>query len=130
MIKVVFFTAKDTAAKLRKIARAAQDHLERKDPLLILAPDNAAKEFLDALLWKLPEESFLPHPSKLIQIDLHPHEGGPALFNLRPIAYLEKHLFQTIYELEDHTSAEKLQLSRQRYESYKEAGIPISLLTD
>lgn len=124
--KVIFIPVKDVVTKLRKIAEIATEHLERKEPLLILVPDQAALEFVDELLWKLPEEGFLPHPSSLIQIATKPHDAS-ALFNLRPLAYLDKPPFKTIYELEDYTSSERLQLSKQRYAAYRALDYSISL---
>lgn len=123
---VVFFIVKDVNAKLRKIAAVAQEYLEKKEPLLILVPDQAALAFVDELLWKLPEESFLPHPTKLLQIDTQARETV-ALFNLRPAAYLDKPYAHTIFEFEDYTSTEKLQLSKQRYAAYRDARYAISL---
>lgn len=120
MNNVIFFTVKETAAKLRKIAEIAKEYLEKKELLLILVPDQAALEFVDALLWRLPEEGFLPHPTTLLQIDTQAREAA-AIFNLKPLPYLEKPYVHTIFELEDYTSTEKLQLSKQRYASYRDA---------
>ena len=124
---IVFFPVQDVPSKLRKIVEVAALHFEKKESLCILVPDQAAYEFVDQLLWRLPEDGFLPHPSSLLFIDTDPKEAT-ALFNLRPIAYQEKIYFKTIYELEDHTTAEKFQLSKQRYTVYRDANIPISYL--
>jgi len=126
MHNVVFFTVKDTAAKLRKIAEVAQEYLGKKELLLILVPDQAALEFVDELLWRLPEEGFLPHPTTLLQIDTQAREAI-AIFNLKPLPYLEKPYVHTIFEFEDYTSTEKLQLSKQRYASYRDAHYAIAL---
>ena len=123
---VVFFSVKDVNAKLRKIVSVAQEYLEKREPLLILVPDKAALEFVDELLWRMPEEGFLPHPTTLIQIDTEGRETT-ALFNLKPLPYLEKPYVHTIFELEDYTSTEKLQLSKQRYAAYRDAHYAISL---
>jgi DNA polymerase IIIc chi subunit len=123
--KVIFISVKDVLSKLRRITEIATEHLEKKEPLLILVPDQAALEFVDELLWKLPEDGFLPHPSSLLQIATEPHDAA-ALFNLKPSAFLGKNSFKTIYELEDYTSSERLQLSKQRYAAYKAAEYPIS----
>lgn len=128
MPNIIFYPVKDTATKLLRICETAARHLLQKEPLLILAPDAAAVNFIDELLWRLPEESFIPHPTNLISIALEPVHDGSFLFNLRPIAYTQKFFFKTIYELEDHTSSERLQLSKARYSSYREAELPISFL--
>jgi DNA polymerase IIIc chi subunit len=126
-MNIAFFPVHEVPSKLRKIVEVATIHFEKKESLCILVPDQAAYEFVDQLLWRLPEEGFLPHPSSLILIDTDPKEAS-ALFNLRPIPYQEKISFKTIYEFEDHTSAEKFQLSKQRYTAYREANLPISYL--
>jgi len=130
MSQINFFVVKDTPSKLHRIVKAAQDHLRRQDPLIFLLPDAAALAYVDELLWKLPEDGFLPHPSRFITLELQPTQGGSSLFNLRPGAYLEKFSFKTIYEFEDHTSTEKLQLSKQRYQTYRDANYPIAFLDD
>lgn len=120
MPNVAFFTVKETAAKLRKITEVAQDYLRKKELLIILVSDQTALEFVDELLWRLPEEGFLPHPTTLLQIDTQAREAA-AIFNLRALPYLEKPYVHTIFEFEDYTSTEKLQLSKQRYASYRDA---------
>ncbi len=126
-MSIVFFSVQDTASKLRKICDVAREHILRGQSLLILVPDASVHAFVDELLWRLPEEGFLPHPSKLLLIDTQPQEAI-GLFNLRPVPYTEKIYYKTIYELEDHTSPEKLQLSHQRYSAYRDLDLPISIL--
>ncbi len=126
-MNIVFFSVQDTATKLRKICDVARDHILRAQSLLILVPDTTVHAFIDELLWRLPEEGFLPHPSKLLVIDTQPQEAA-SLFNIRPVPYTEKIYYKTVYELEDHTSPEKLQLSHQRYNAYRDLNLPISVL--
>ncbi|MFS8563171.1 MAG: DNA polymerase III subunit chi [Rhabdochlamydiaceae bacterium] len=35
-------------------------HVQRKEKLIILVSDQIAFQFVDELLWRLPEEGFLP----------------------------------------------------------------------
>ncbi|MBS0615493.1 MAG: DNA polymerase III subunit chi [Verrucomicrobia bacterium] len=126
-MNIVFFSVKDTAAKLRTLCDVASEHLHKGQSLLILVPDATVHVFVDELLWRLPEEGFLPHPSKLLWIDTEAKEAT-SLFNLRPIPFTEKISYKTIYELEDHTSPERLQLSRKRYAAYRELSLSISEL--
>lgn len=121
--KVVFFTVKTAIEKLHTIVHVAQEYLEKKEALLILVPDQAALDFVDELLWRLPEEGFIPHPTSFIQIESETKEAV-AIFNLKPSAFLGGSY--TIFELEDYTSVEKLQLSKQRYAAYKDARYAIS----
>lgn len=126
-MSIIFFSIHDTASKLRALCDVARDHLHQGQSLLILVPDTNVHTFVDELLWRLPEESFLPHPSKLLLIDTEPKEAT-SLFNLRPIPFTEKIYYKTIYELEDHTSPERLQLSRQRYNTYRDLELKISVV--
>jgi DNA polymerase IIIc chi subunit len=119
-MNIVFFPVKDTSSKLTKLCRVAKDHLVQKEPLLFLVPDKAAHDFLDKLFWS--SDNFLPHPSNLLTIstELLPFA---SVFNLRPSALLEG--TKTVYEFEDHTSAEKFQLSKHRYQTYRDQNFPI-----
>jgi len=120
---VTFFTVRDGQAKLNKLVELAQKHLYEKNPLLFLVSDPAAFEFLDKLLWSLPPESFIPHPSHLITVSFEPKEPFHTLFNLRPAPLMGP--YKMVYEFEDQTSPEKLQLSQKRYQSYREANYSI-----
>jgi DNA polymerase IIIc chi subunit len=128
MSNIIFLIAKETSFKLLKICEIAKLLIEKKEPLLILVPDTAALHFVSDLLWRHPEEAFLPHPTSLLSIATEALEDGHNLFNLRPTAYTEKFLFKTIYEFEDYTSSERLQLSKVRYQSYRDLGLAISLI--
>lgn len=125
-MQINFFVVKTNAEKLNKIVEIANLHLKKKEPLTFLLPDAAALSYLDELLWKYPEDSFLPHPSRLITLDLYPTQDGHSLFNLRTIAYAEAPQFKTLYELEDHTTTEKLHLSKSRYQTYRKANFSIA----
>jgi DNA polymerase IIIc chi subunit len=120
-MNITFFPVKDTPSKLAKLCRVAQHHLEQKEPLLLLVPDKASLDFLDKLLWS--SENFLPHPTPLLMISMEVNSHFPTVFNLRPSALLGD--AKTIYEFEDHTSSEKLQLSKQRYQTYRDRNCPI-----
>lgn len=122
--KIVFFPVRTNSAKLATLAQVAHTHFERKEPLLFLVPDQNAWEFLDRLLWSTPAESFLPHPSKLIQIRLEFDTACSTLFNLRPSPLIQEGA-KTIYELEDHTSSDKHQLSEKRYHAYRDRSFQI-----
>jgi DNA polymerase IIIc chi subunit len=123
-MNITFFPVKETAAKLIQLSRVAQRHLEQKEPLLFLVPDKNSFDFLDKLLWSCPVESFLPHPTQLLAISLEIEPHFPSIFNLRPAALIEGSV-KTIYEFEDHTSSEKFQLSKQRYQVYRDQNLPI-----
>lgn len=118
-MNIIFFPVKDTASKLNKLCRIAQDHLAQKEPLLFLVPDKTSYDFLDKLFWS--SDNFLPHPTLLtISTELLP---CCSVFNLRPSPLMEG--AKTVYEFEDHTSAEKFQLSKHRYQTYRDQNFPI-----
>ncbi len=123
-MKVTFYPVKTTASKLARIVEIATEHFNKNQPILFLVPDEASWEFLDKLFWTMPAESFLPHPSKLIQIR---HSFDPActtVFNLSSAPLLHEAI-KTLYELEDHTSPEKLQASQDRYHAYRSQEVQI-----
>ena len=117
-MKITFCPVKTTAAKLAKIVEVGTTHFNKGEPILFLVSDDASWEFLDKLFWTLPAESFLPHPCKLIQVR---HSLDPAyatVFNLSPAPLLQETI-KIIYELEDHTSPDKLKASQDRYHAYR-----------
>ncbi len=117
-MKVVFFPVKTTSAKLAKLTEIADSHFQKNQPILFYVQDDASWEFLDKLFWQSPIESFLPHPSKLIQIR---HTFDPAyttVFNLTSTPLVQDTI-KTLYELEDHTSPEKLKAAEHRYAAYR-----------
>lgn len=120
-MNVIFFPVKDTASKLTKLCQIAQKHLAEKDPLLFLVPDKASYDFLDKLFWS--SDHFLPHPTFLLTLSTELISCS-SVFNLRPSALLEGGS-KTVYEFEDHTSAEKFQLSKHRYQVYRDQNFPI-----
>jgi DNA polymerase IIIc chi subunit len=123
-MNIVFFPVKDTPSKLSKLCRLAQHHLEKKEPLLLLVPDKNSFDFLDKLLWSTPADSFLPHPSPYLAISLDLDAHFSSVFNLRPVPLLDSTV-KTVFEFEDHTSSEKLQLSKHRYQAYRDQNFPI-----
>jgi DNA polymerase IIIc chi subunit len=59
--RVVFFQVRDNTSKLKHIVDTVTAHFHKKEPILIFVEDDRAQQFVDDLLWKLPETSFLPH---------------------------------------------------------------------
>lgn len=116
MTTILFIPVKQTNEKLRALHQIAHRQFAEKSPLFFLASDRASCDFLDRLLWSA--STFLPHPSSLLAIGLEVDPQFPTIFNLRPTP-LSAHAKQ-ILEFEDHTSPEKLQLSKQRYQYYRD----------
>lgn len=132
--RVIFLPVKETALKLHKIAQTARYHFEKKERFLIITPDDAALEFVDALLWRLPEEGFLPHTIShspcndfiVITTQKNNINQASALFNLCPTPLFLDEPVKLLYEFEDLTSQDKKELSLKRYGAYREAGFAIS----
>ena len=116
----------------------ARLHFEKKDPFLIFAEDIKAQSFVDELLWKFPEESFLPHlasddsTKELVVVTKSKKNvnTAKAAFNLCPTPLLIDGSFRIIYEFEDLTSPAKKELSGQRFDAYKKAHYLIEAVFD
>src|SRR3989344_5141551 len=116
--RVVFFQVRDAATKLRCIVETAQSHFEKKEPFLILVEDEKSQKFVDELLWKLPETSFLPHlstdsPAKdplIITKTKQNLNQAKIAFNLCSTPLLIDGPFRIIYEFEDLSSPNKKNL--------------------
>ncbi|HSX10255.1 MAG TPA: DNA polymerase III subunit chi [Chlamydiales bacterium] len=128
--RVVFFQVRDNASKLKRIAEVAHTHFERKEPLLILVDDDRSAQFVDELLWKMPETSFLPHvatddtTTDWVAIAKAKKNVNSAhiAFNLCPTPLLIEGPFRIIYEFEDLTTPNKKNLSSLRFDAYKSSG--------
>lgn len=125
MTQVIFYSIKNTSEKLNRLCGTANRYFLSKIPLLFLVNDPEGLDFLDKLLWKTPPESFLPHPNPFIQIHQKVQPEFSSIFNLQPSALIDIYPFKTIYEFEDHTSLGKLQLSKQRYQNYRDRHLHI-----
>ncbi|MBM3183912.1 MAG: DNA polymerase III subunit chi, partial [Chlamydiae bacterium] len=59
--RIIFFQVSDLPSKLRCITETARSHFSKKEAVLFFVENEKGEAFLDELLWKLPEHSFLPH---------------------------------------------------------------------
>ncbi|MEI6243291.1 MAG: DNA polymerase III subunit chi [Chlamydiota bacterium] len=126
---VVFFTIKTPEDKLSKLVQAAHFHFSKKEKLLFFVKDDMTAKFVDDLLWKIPEESCLPHGIEdfsytvIISKDL-PVTLPSYVFNLT-IEPLLSASCKRIYELEDTSSPQKKEISQKKFYAYKEKGFLI-----
>ena len=133
LTRVIFFQVRDSAAKILRLAEAAQSHFEKKEPFLILTEDARSQQYVDELLWKHPETSFLPHiatddPSadRIVIAKIKKNVNNARIaFNLCPTPLLIEGPFRIIYEFEDLTAPNKKHLSSLRYDAYKQAQFSI-----
>lgn len=136
-IRATFFQVKSDQTKKQKLIQIAEEYFEKKEPLLFKAPHQKALEYLDLLLWRLPQDSFLPHVVQDTPCDdlivLTASEENPnrsrSLFNLTTEPILNPdHFFTHIYEFEDLSSTHKNKLAQDHYRAYKEQGYTIITL--
>jgi DNA polymerase-3 subunit chi len=133
LTRVVFFQVQSASAKLARICETASAHFEKKERFLFFVEDAKASIFVDELLWKMPETSFLPHvvseeeTQEWIAITKSKKNvnGARVAFNLCPTPLLVESSFRIIYELEDLTAPNKQKLSSLRFDRYKEARFSI-----
>ena len=131
--RVIFFQVQDNSKKIQKIIEMSHLHFERQEPFLILVEDAKAQVFIDELLWKTPDTSFIPHTAtdeesnELIAITKVKKNINQAsfVFNLCITPLLIHGPFKIIYEFEDLTTPSKKNLSTLRFDSYKKEGIHI-----
>lgn len=129
--KVFFFHIKDNQAKIRCICTQVQDSIEKGKKVLITVPNQEAASYIDLLLWRFPEESFLPHlvmskPTKewiAITITDQNVNGATRLLNLCPMISPLHMQFEEIYELYDETHLQKATISQKKLEEYQSRGI-------
>lgn len=135
---IFFIEVTNVASKLQAICKTVHKHFEKRERVQISVGDAASASYIDQLLWKIPEESFLPHaiidtPSAATPIAITAVAANlnqaTVLINLAAGPSSIIHLFQTAYELLDHTAPTKKELSQKRYATYQAAGYPISILS-
>lgn len=98
-----------------------------------MVPSDEAANYVDKLLWKLPEESFLPHviargsTSERVAITTSQTEtfGADAIVNLCPGRVGPIGNVTAVYELDDVTSQDKAAQSAQKRAAYRTADCTI-----
>ncbi len=127
---IIFLPIKTNQQKIKCICHYAQKHFDAQDSLCIMAPTQQAVQYLDDLLWKFPENSFLPHAiahvkcqEKIIISTICQNlNDAKVLMNLctEPCPIVEQ--FELIYELYDETQLEKFDQAKHRFKFYAEKG--------
>lgn len=127
--RVTFFQVTNDSMKRKWILQIAQEYFEKKEPLLFKLPHKKALEYLDLLLWRLPQDSFIPHiikdtPSSdlivLTSSDENPN-GARSIFNLTGKPILNP-FYRALYTFEDLSSTEKNTVAQEHYHAYKALG--------
>ena len=130
---VTFFQVRSSQEKFRFIAERCRHHFQNKEPFLFFVEDEKGETFLDELLWKYPENGFLPHkiinapedvPIAITKTKRNLSSAKVA-FNLCPTPLLLPG-FRKIYDFEDSSSPNKQALSGMRFAAYKQVGYLLS----
>ncbi len=135
-VKVIFFTIKEPSAKVRALVQTVTSHFVQKEKIQIIVPDKASLEFVDALLWKEPKESFLPHSTEVLlpfqdlvflSLPLPSIEACPIVFNLCQTPYTATPALKLLYELEDLTHPQKAAAFQSKFKQYQKAGFTLCM---
>ena len=133
--RFIFFQVSNASAKCKKITDTAKNHFEKKESLIFFVENEKAALFVDELLWKFPETSFLPHlitdepttePLVITTSKINVNQASFA-FNLCPTPLLIEG-FQIIYDFEDLSTQSKQNLSGIRLNAYKQGGLILTSL--
>lgn len=130
LTRVCFIRVTDNTSKLQKLCAVIHDHFIKKEKVLIVVPSAEAAKYIDQLLWRMPEESFVPHviangttnEQIAITTSFSNLNGALTLVNLLPNICTSLGSIDMIYELLDLTSKEKEEISRRKQEAYKNTG--------
>lgn len=135
-LKIAFYRVKDNAAKLQFICSKAQEAVRQEKRLLIAVPNLEAAQYVDQLLWRIPEESFIPHvvtdmpTQEWIAITLQEQQNvnqATHLLNLCPHPSPLYQYVEEVYDFYDETQPQKKELSEQRLRFYQEKGLRVYL---
>ncbi|MFI0435613.1 MAG: DNA polymerase III subunit chi [Parachlamydiaceae bacterium] len=133
---ITFYRVKDNGAKIQFIYTKAEEAFKQEKRLLISVPNFQAAQYIDTLLWKFPQESFLPHivsdtpTSEWIAITMEGKQNvnqATCLLNLCPtVTALTENVLE-IYELYDESLPEKTALSEKKLQEYEKKGMVVKL---
>lgn len=123
---IFFIPVSDNGMKLHVITDLISTQFSAGKTVLIATPNMQVAQYVDALLWKLPEESFLPHSIKdsvsteriVITTQSVNWNKATILLNLCPGVSPIYQEFECIYELWDETDPSKTELSANRKATY------------
>lgn len=135
MTSVTLLKVSDNQAKLQRICETIRQHFESGNAVIVFVPNQDAAKYVDELLWRMPEESFIPHAisntssKDPIVITTEPKNLNQAkiMLNLCPGISPLSGDFQSVYDLIDETHPSKVELSAQRLAAYKSNGFSVYL---
>ena len=131
-VKVVFYSVKDNSTKLQFICNKAKEAFQHEKRLLIVVSNLEAAKYVDALLWRFPDDGFIPHvisdvaTNEWITITTQEKQNvnqATCLLNLRQAPCSLYHQFEDIYEFYDETHPQKIEFSQKRIQFYQKEGL-------
>lgn len=125
--RITFIPVNTPQEKLDRICALVQQQHEFGRRILMITPNDEASKFIDQLLWRYKEDSFIPHTiasqaSKddiVITTLVQNLNQAHVLINLSPNVPSIFNEFEEIFELQDNTHPEKARLSQQRQSFYE-----------
>lgn len=128
--RVCFLRVTDNSSKLQKLCEIIHSHFIKNEKILIVVPSNDAAIYIDQLLWRMPEESFVPHAiansitKERVAITTSTANVNQAttLVNLLSTLHPNPGPIDLIYELLDLTSQDKEAISRKKQAEYRSSG--------
>lgn len=134
---ITFLKVASQEAKINTICSLIQHFFDQFKKILILVPNIEAALYLDELLWRYPEVSFLPHCITnekslnpiLITTTINNLNEASVLLNLTTEAQLPFiSEFDFVYELQDETHSQKLLAAKNRQEVYQASNYKIQII--
>lgn len=131
---IYFIRIRKPQEKLSHLCRIAQQAFEAKKKVLLFAPNETAAEYVDNLLWKFPETSFLPHvianakSNERVVISYKPLNVNDAevLINVNATPHPLWKEFSEVHELFDYTDPQKQTQAQARQRHYESQGCAIN----
>ncbi len=133
-LKVTFYQVKDNPSKLRLVCAKVKEAFLHEKRMIITVPNLQAAQYIEALLWRVPEESFFPHVIsdtpvlEWIAITMQNRYNINQANRLLNLCPLPSPLFQDleeVYDLYDETDPQKLDFSKQRVRFYNTKGMQV-----
>lgn len=135
--KIFFYRVKTNPAKLMTICHKVKEAFMSDQRILIAVPSADAAAYIDQLLWRMPEESFIPHliaanpTADRVVIAINPTKNlnkAQVLLNLSSTISPISKEFSLIHELFDETDGAKAMLSNQRQNDYRQMGCQCDII--
>jgi len=130
---IIFLKVANNGAKIKRLCDAISHYFLRSQAVLITVPTHEIAAYIDQLLWSHPEGKFIPHSiattkttEKIAIANVQQNVNeSKILFNLCPGASPIADQFDTVLELLDSTTADKLEHSMSKQREYEKLGYTI-----